>query len=88
MLGVAQSRRMCWGMCYCVQSFSVLAATPALNQLVHPPPALHAGEEPWRSLPHFGYTVHDELDDSAAAVARIRAAQKASRIGRAAACLC
>ena len=43
-------------------------------------PALPAGEEPWRSLPHFSYDVHDELDTSAAAVARIRAAQKASRV--------
>lgn len=39
---------------------------------------LPAGEEPWRSLPHFSYAVHDELDNSAAAVARVRAAQKAS----------
>ncbi|PRW56393.1 histone-lysine N- H3 lysine-9 specific SUVH4-like [Chlorella sorokiniana] len=34
------------------------------------------GKEPWRSLPQFCYPVHEELDSSAAAVARIRAAQK------------
>jgi hypothetical protein len=39
------------------------------------------GKEPWRSLPQFCYPVHEELDSSAAAVARIRAAQKASRVG-------
>lgn len=55
-----------------------LGVLPPANSPTHPTPSNPAGEEPWRSLPHFRYHVHDELDNSAAAVARIRAAQKAS----------